>query len=738
MDSKNNNEKQQNDDITMSVEQADSNNNNNNSNEDSFVSVSSSQDSTTDLLTGFKREQEFFSWHPLAFIDDVNEAVFEITAIDAADYIEHCLQTHLSPDPQTLEKISQGANKAWNILDESFKKNLDKFELFLLSNVFKIPDDLVLPNEQFLQNSNQLSQSVNQSPSNSNNNNNNNRNIDHHQIDKQIDDLKLKIAKHDSNEKRKKNKLLESEIELLKSWDSILNVSQTTIEKEIIPTFNNINHKRRDLSYSFNLIKKRLAENNINIESSTTSATSSSSLPSSTSPTSLESNINNLTLNEFIRDKPDVERNTKEMSAIQNHLYISKFSINIYLAYFLAKLCEIRFTVKQTISIITYSNHKAMVTLATDEIREVWAHNLEEEMAIIRDLIEDYNYIAMDTEFPGIVTRPVGSYRTSSDYHYQTLRLNVDLLKIIQLGLTFADSEGNLANHTCTWQFNFKFNLNEDMYAQDSIDLLSRSGIEFKKNEENGIDVLDFGELLMSSGIVLNDKIKWISFHSGYDFGYLIKLLTCTALPVEEPDFFDLVRTYFPCIYDIKYLMKSCKNLKGGLSELAEDLDIKRIGPQHQAGSDSLLTCTTFFKMRKMYFENQIDDSKYQGILYGLTSSFTQDNSSSNSSSSNSSSNTTTTTTTNNSSGTGTSNSTNSTPNSSHQSISNYSLLQNITQSISPLSSSASSTTTTTNNNTTNAMNGHIYYIPNYKSVTNHDNESQSTVTVTVTVVLVI
>jgi len=261
-----------------------------------------------------------------------------------------------------------------------------------------------------------------------------------------------------------------------------------------------------------------------------------------------------------------------------------------------------------------------MVTISTDEIKDVWDFNLEEEMAKIRELVEDYNYIAMDTEFPGIVTRPVGNFRSTSDYHYQTLRLNVDQLKIIQLGLTFCDSEGNLAKPTSTWQFNFKFSLNEDMFAPDSIDLLSRSGIEFKKNESHGIDILDFGELLMASGIVLNDNIKWISFHSGYDFGYLLKSLTCTALPLDEPEFFTLVRTYFPCIYDIKYIMKSCKNLKGGLSELADDLNIKRIGPQHQAGSDSLLTCATFFKMIKLYFENQIDDSKYLGILYGFTS----------------------------------------------------------------------------------------------------------------------
>lgn len=66
--------------------------------------------------------------------------------------------------------------------------------------------------------------------------------------------------------------------------------------------------------------------------------------------------------------------------------------------------------------------------------------------------------------------------------------------------------------------------------------------------------------------------------------------------------------------------MKSCKSLKGGLQEVADDLQVPRIGPQHQAGSDSLLTATTFFKMRGKFFEDAIDP-KYMGVLYGLNSS---------------------------------------------------------------------------------------------------------------------
>lgn len=84
---------------------------------------------------------------------------------------------------------------------------------------------------------------------------------------------------------------------------------------------------------------------------------------------------------------------------------------------------------------------------------------------------------------------------------------------------------------------------------------------------------------------------------SGYDFGYLLKLVSCTALPATESEFFELLRIWFPCIWDIKvstltrrmaglsqlltplpsavqYLMKSCKTLKGGLQEVADDLGV--------------------------------------------------------------------------------------------------------------------------------------------------------------------
>jgi len=198
------------------------------------------------------------------------------------------------------------------------------------------------------------------------------------------------------------------------------------------------------------------------------------------------------------------------------------------------------------------------------------------------------------------------------------------MLKIIQLGLSFTDGEGNWAKGCTCWQFNFKFHPDSDVSAHDSIELLKTSGIDFAKFSELGIDVPEFGELMVMSGLVLNEDVKWVSFHSSYDFGYLLKTLTCTDLPMEEAQFMDLLRTYFPCIYDVKYMMTAVEGMHGGLSALGDTLQVERIGPMHQAGSDSLLTAQTFFAMNTKHFGGNVNEEKFRGELFGLGSNHTK------------------------------------------------------------------------------------------------------------------
>ncbi|KAF3512507.1 hypothetical protein F2Q69_00000435 [Brassica cretica] len=134
-------------------------------------------------------------------------------------------------------------------------------------------------------------------------------------------------------------------------------------------------------------------------------------------------------------------------------------------------------------------------TLKEDSItiREVWNDNLLEEFALIREIVDKFTYVAMDTEFPGVVLKPVETFKHNNDLNYRTLKENVDLLKLIQVGLTFSDEDGNLptcgTDKFCVWQFNFReFNIGEDIYASESIELLRQCGIDFKKNVESGID----------------------------------------------------------------------------------------------------------------------------------------------------------------------------------------------------------------------------------------------------------
>jgi len=233
--------------------------------------------------------------------------------------------------------------------------------------------------------------------------------------------------------------------------------------------------------------------------------------------------------------------------------------------------------------------------------------------------------VAMDTEFPGVVARPIGNFTTASDYLYQTMRCNVDLLKIIQIGLTLADANGNHPPDICTWQFNFHFSLNEDMYAPDSYEILRNAGIDFPRHEEFGIHPNDFAELLITSGLVLSDDTKWITYHSGYDFGYFLKILTATPLPFHESEFHNVLTIWFPAIFDVKHIHRTVdKGFKGGLKDVADQLQVSRVGEQHQAGSDSLLTASTFFKMRDVFFQpGSFDEETFKGHVYGFGQTLT-------------------------------------------------------------------------------------------------------------------
>ncbi len=248
-------------------------------------------------------------------------------------------------------------------------------------------------------------------------------------------------------------------------------------------------------------------------------------------------------------------------------------------------------------------------------IIEVFKGNLNSEMKNLISHLNEYNYIGMDTEFPGIVYSLTS---ITDDFYYKSLKLNVDSLKLIQLGITLSNSKGETPKPYHTWQFNFEFDFSKDKFSQSSIKLLISSGINFENLKNNGINHKKFFEILKNSGLVLNPKIYWVSFHGSYDFAYLLNNLMGNSLPKNENEFMNILGAFFPNYYDIKILVKEKYNLQGSLNKLADYLNVVREGKMHQAGSDSLVTIKVFWKLIKSRLVSCEEMSEYKNILFGI------------------------------------------------------------------------------------------------------------------------
>ncbi|XWS67916.1 hypothetical protein CRYUN_Cryun04dG0046000 [Craigia yunnanensis] len=192
-------------------------------------------------------------------------------------------------------------------------------------------------------------------------------------------------------------------------------------------------------------------------------------------------------------------------------------------------------------------------------VRQVFAEDLKREFAIIYDAIAKYPFVSMDTEFPGTIFKQDKRIIQESNpvINYQYMKSNVDVVKIIQLG--------NLPDfgtpYCYVWEFNFRdFDIDKDRYVSESI-----------------------------------ERATWITFHSAYDFGFLMKILTQQPLPCN---------------------LNSFMGQLGGLEKVATTLNVARVaGLSHQAGSDSLLTLQCFMELKKL---------KFDGRIYNRTPSDTQ------------------------------------------------------------------------------------------------------------------
>ncbi|MBA0815123.1 hypothetical protein Gohar_020893, partial [Gossypium harknessii] len=162
------------------------------------------------------------------------------------------------------------------------------------------------------------------------------------------------------------------------------------------------------------------------------------------------------------------------------------------------------------------------------------------------------------------------------------------------------------------------FDIEKDRYDKESIELLRRQGIDLTRNKKKGIYSRDFGMMFLISGLGFSE-LTWVTFHSAYDFGFLLKILTQNPLPPDLKSFMRHMTSYFGCrIFDIKYNFKIF-NLHGGLEKVAKALNVARVaGLSHQAGSDSLLILHCFMRIKNMKAFKQCNQNLPALALYGL------------------------------------------------------------------------------------------------------------------------
>lgn len=64
--------------------------------------------------------------------------------------------------------------------------------------------------------------------------------------------------------------------------------------------------------------------------------------------------------------------------------------------------------------------------------------------------------------------------------------------------------------------------------------------------------------------------------------------------------------------------MITCTHIHAHTRTRCGGVQVVRVGPMHQAGSDSMLTLAVYFKLVEKFFGRAYEESKFCGILYGL------------------------------------------------------------------------------------------------------------------------
>ncbi|XP_024313267.1 probable CCR4-associated factor 1 homolog 9 [Brachypodium distachyon] len=257
----------------------------------------------------------------------------------------------------------------------------------------------------------------------------------------------------------------------------------------------------------------------------------------------------------------------------------------------------------------------------------VTAWNLDAAMELMASLLPLFPYVAVDTEYPGVVHHhshsPNAAAAATAEERYAVAKANVDELPIVQLGITLCDDQGRLpvfqdhltgCHVEVSWEINFTdFDAGVHRHAPESVNFLRSQGVDFDLARAQGVTSNAFGHKfvsMLSSPSSNANKLTWAMFGGMYDLGYLFKILTGgQPLPERKEMFVREVKARLGGgrLFDAKYMAERCGrgDLRGvGLKRVAANLGVPRHYPEPPclAGPKSILACRIFTALRRSVF----------------------------------------------------------------------------------------------------------------------------------------
>lgn len=75
------------------------------------------------------------------------------------------------------------------------------------------------------------------------------------------------------------------------------------------------------------------------------------------------------------------------------------------------------------------------------------------------------------------------------------------------------------------------FRQEQHQSIEDSMAMLRQQGLSFERHKTDGIPQNLLAQYLIQSGLCMNGRTHWLTFHGGIDFGYLLRQLLNNNLP---------------------------------------------------------------------------------------------------------------------------------------------------------------------------------------------------------------